>query len=206
MRAMLGSQHEFECAGSSADPAMLLKELASQPVDLLILDLDIDYGHGHPLQYCYKLCRQLQAAYPALRIVLHSPLRHANWANAFLALGVKGIISKDTDFSETYTCLLEVSAGHVSFCKEIKRQLNATAFRQTFDEMEEADPAMPVFTAREKTVLSLLIQGYSSKEMAEELHVSLKTIESHRQHLVYKAKVKNTAELISFVFRYGLVV
>lgn len=197
-------QAVFFSAGDGDDAKTLFKLLPSLNVQVILLDLELERDNKQPIKDSIVLCRSIKAAYPAINIIIHSPYRHAVWVEKLITAGVKGFVSKNSDFDKIKEAVQTVDEGNYYICPLIATQFsnleqflnnNSIALRL----------AAPVFSRRETEVLDLISHGLSNREIAGQLFLSVKTIETHRKNLTEKANVKNTAELIKYVSSVGLL-
>jgi len=203
IKALSAGNSFFSCVGDSPDQEVLKKQLALIAVDVLLLDMDLETSNFQPLTDCYNFCSRLRQDHPLIRVVLHSPYRHAGWISKFMALGVTGFVSKNSGFVQVSAAVQTVYAGRLFICPVIASQFSN--FPDFINKNIPLKAIYPSFTAREMEVLDLISHGLSTKEIATQLFVSEKTVETHRRNLLDKAAVKNTAELIRFVSVRGLL-
>ena len=116
-----------------------------------------------------------------------------------LRLGARGYVTKNSPRQEMLDAINEVNAGNMYICQEVKNILS--------DQMlGEEDPATGLnqLSEREIEVINNIRDGLSSKEIADRLGISIKTVEVHRHNILKKLKVKNTASLINYINSTGL--
>ncbi|MBO9657697.1 MAG: response regulator transcription factor [Chitinophagaceae bacterium] len=204
-RKMTENTGTILCIGGSDSAGDFFECVKKSLPDILLLDMLIGQDEAVPLTACFELCEQIRSSAPSVKIVLHSPYNNVTWLKQFFLLGIKGVISKNSGFEDSLDCFFRISNGQTGICPQIKNQLTKLELGAYSSSMNSA-LAPPAFSAREKTVLRLLLKGYSTKAMAESLFVSEKTVETHRKNLIRKANVKNAAQLVNFVFKSGLYV
>jgi DNA-binding NarL/FixJ family response regulator len=116
------------------------------------------------------------------------------YAQKVLKLGAKGYLTKNSSSEEIFKAIEEVMKGKLYICTEIKDSF----FVQNLNE-DVAPVDIKSLSLREIEVVKLLIKGYSSKDIGLNLHISRRTVESHRYNILKKLKLKNTASLITFI-------
>ena len=121
------------------------------------------------------------------------------YAKRMMQLGAMGYVTKNSSKDEMIRAILEVSNGKKYICEEVK---NILAHKELEDELSQAD--MNALSRRELDIIQLIKQGMSSKEIAQHLDISLKTVEVHRYNILKKLKLKNTAALVNFINVNGL--
>jgi two-component system invasion response regulator UvrY len=116
------------------------------------------------------------------------------YAKKMLRLGAKGYVTKNSPRQEMLEAIAEVSKNQVYVCQEVKNILS--------DQMlngDQVNPDINNLSDREMQIVRALKEGLSSKEIAAELSISLKTVEVHRHNILKKLKLKNTVSLINFI-------
>jgi len=116
------------------------------------------------------------------------------YAKKMLRLGAKGYVTKNSPRQEMLEAIAEVSNNRIYICQEVKNILS--------DQMlngDQVNPDINNLSDREMQIVRALKEGLSSKEIASELNISLKTVEVHRHNILKKLKLKNTVSLINFI-------
>lgn len=161
------------------DKEELLDILASEKIEVLFQD--IIFGDHDARTFVSAL----KEDFPTLKIVIISTLTDIVSINTLLKQGIDGYISKADDSQELIHALATIAAGEVYLSPDIKNTLC------------KANPQKNIFiTKREETVLSLIVKGCTTKEIAEQLNISIKTIETHRANLFARFGAKNVVELV----------
>jgi DNA-binding NarL/FixJ family response regulator len=170
--------------------------LAVQP-DIAILDI------GMPLMNGIEAIRQIVRRRPDIHVLILS--MHANEAYIIQALkaGAKGYLLKDSADTELIRAVAAVASGKSFFSPAVAkvmlddyvRQLAEKGIADRFDTLSE----------REREIFQLVAEGHSNKEIAELLSVSPATVETHRAHVLQKLDVHNTAELVLYAVRRGVI-
>ena len=185
--AMSGSPWSITEAGTGAQALELLRH---QAFDLCILDLSMPGMSG------LELIRQLRDGYPALALLVLVLSMHVEEQYAVRAfkLGAKGYVTKDTAAAELVTAVRKVASGgayvSASLAERMVQQLNRGS----------GTPSHADLSNRELEVLQRIVAGQRLTEIATALHLSIKTVSTHKAHIHEKLQLPTTAALI----RYGL--
>jgi two-component system, NarL family, response regulator FusR len=158
--------------------------LASTPVDLLLLDLSLGEEFG------LTALPGLRAAHPQLKIIVLTSLAEELYAERALKAGADGFVMKSEVGSTLTAAVAKVLAGEV----HLSAQLSSAMLRRVAGHHDE--PQKPELSAREVEVLRLVAAGKSTREIAEALNRSVKTIETHKQSLKSKLQADNPAMLM----------
>jgi DNA-binding NarL/FixJ family response regulator len=197
LRKILQERADWEVVAEAGDGREAMRlSLEVQP-DIAILDI------GMPLLNGIEATRQIVKRLPDLRILILS--MHANEAYIIQALkaGAKGYLLKDSADTELIRGVAAVSNGKSYFSPAVSkvmlddyvRHLSDKGITDRYDSLSE----------REREVFQLVAEGYSNKEIATLLSVSPATIETHRAHILQKLDVHNTAELVLYAVRRGVI-
>jgi DNA-binding NarL/FixJ family response regulator len=142
---------------------------------------------------------QIHKFSPESRVIAVSMHSMPAYAKKMLQLGAMGYVTKNSSKDEMITAIIEVNNGKKYICEEVK---NILAQLELDEDSNEAD--MNTLSRREIDIVKLLKEGLSSKEIALQLDISLKTVEVHRYNILKKLKLKNTAALVNFINTKGL--
>ena len=195
LRSMLEKEPWIEVVGEAEEGRMTLRLAQELTPDIIIMDLAMPNLNG------IEATRQIVAEFPKIKVIalsMHSDRRFV--LNMFKA-GAKGYMIKDCAFKDLAHAIRVVVDNQTYLSNEIadivlKGYLASAAF--------EKSSAFELLSPREREVLQLLAEGKTSSQIAETLHVSVKTIETHRAQLMAKLEVKSIAELTKYAIREGL--
>ena len=142
-----------------------------------------------------EVSKKLKKQYPELKILVISMFNQKSFISAILKEGASGYVLKNTNKSELLEAIRTVSKGESYFSQEVMETIMRSMMKK--QKVEKARLAnFPVISRREQEVLTLIAQEYTTKEIADKLYVTLKTVESHRSSLLNKFNVRNAVGLI----------
>lgn len=167
------------------------KALLNNQIDVLLLDVELKEENG------IDCCKWLKKEYPKLKIVMLTSHNNKNYALKAIKNGASGYLVKNITKNELFDELMKIVNGELILDKSIdfvsiphkKAQLNFN----------------PKLTNREKEILKLIVDEYTTAEIAERLFISKHTVESHRSNLLIKTGAKNIAGLIRITFEENLL-
>jgi two-component system response regulator NreC len=190
LKALL-EREGFQVAGEASDGQELVRLVANVRPEIAILDISMPILNG------IDAARELQKSSPTKTILL---TRHDEdqYVTEALRAGVKGYVLKNQAATDLVHAIREVCRGGIYLSPSISGAI-VGAFLSKTD--LPADP----LTSRERQVLQLVGEGKSTKEVATLLGVSIKTAESHRTRLMQKLDIHETASLVRYAIRRGLV-
>jgi DNA-binding NarL/FixJ family response regulator len=204
IRYLLSQDDEIEVVGDARNGNELMYALKHVKFDVLILDIYLDGMEDLKTMNGFQICRHLVDSYPQIKILAHSVYDDADRVAGILKAGSRGFVSKKSGYEELISGIKTVYRGQKYICGETSRRLkNLNKFLLGIeDNLRSKDE---VFSQREREVLELLSEGKSSREIAEQLFITERTVESHRKNMIEKGKVKNTVELIAYASSIGLI-
>lgn len=184
--ALLADQNGFEISGISNNPAEVMTMLKRNPTDILLTDISMPQMSG------IELTRQVKKQYPKMRVLALSMLCEYNTIKQMLDAGVSGYILKDTSREELVEALKTIANGEQYFSAEVKHEMTKAG-------------SMIKFTEREIEIIKLIAKEHSSREIADRLAISERTVESHRSNILRKASATNTAGLLQYAYHHNLI-
>ncbi|MBX2896860.1 MAG: response regulator transcription factor [Cyclobacteriaceae bacterium] len=161
--------------------------------DIVLLDYQMPKVNG------YETALELLRIDPKVKILLFTFLDSLDVAANFLAIGVRGFITKDASLDITFEAITSIIKGGHFFHSRYDKQLSEILVKGINTNLPKIQ-----FTPRELEICLKLSKGLTAKMIAHDLNLSIRTIESHKDNLMKKTRVKNTVELIDFVYRNGI--
>ena len=199
LRALLEADPSFAVVGEAGNGQELLDQLPTVAADVVLLDLNMPVLDG------LATTHRLRAEYPDLRILLLSMMTHERTIGEALAAGAHGYVLKNADKYEVVAALQGVASGKRFLCSEIGLGLlEKILLQEPRNPAPATAPGVPL-THREREILQLVASGLTNQQIADQLFTSKRTVESHRQNLLEKTGVSNTAALVKYAMEYGLL-
>jgi DNA-binding NarL/FixJ family response regulator len=191
LKAMIDAESDLMVCGEAQSDREARAALREVDPDVMIVDVSLAQGDG------MDLVREVHAQRPDLPMLVLSMHDETIYAERLLAAGARGYIMKEPAYDQLLVALRKVLGGGVYLSE-------AMASRVGNDGEAGASPADPVgrLSNRELQVLSLIGRGLSSRQAAESLNVSVKTVESHRQSLKRKLNLATNAQLLQYSLKW----
>ena len=186
---LIEQEPSFKVTAQASSAEEAVEKLASSPYDLAVVDVSLKGVSGLEL---IKQIRERGHELPVLVMSMHDEDFYAERA---LRAGAQGYIMKQRATSDVVTAIQRVLAGDLYLSKELSGKLLRRAVHPT---SEAAAVGAEQLSDRELEVLQLLGQGVSTREVAEHLSLSVKTVESYRANIKRKLGLKNAAELMRY--------
>lgn len=204
IRHLLSQDPGIEIVGQADQGDNLAEMLRDTAAEVLITDLYLDGMDDIKTQNAFEICKTVHKKFPEIKIVAHSVYDDADRVARIMQAGATGFVSKKAGYEELVNAVKSVYSGKKYICKETSKRLkNLTEFLEGIAGTLKSDTDF--FSGREKMVLQLLAKGNSSRQIAKELFITEKTVETHRRNMAKKAKVKNTVELVAYASAKGLL-
>ncbi|MGD9548668.1 MAG: response regulator [Candidatus Krumholzibacteriia bacterium] len=195
LRPLLGGRKDIEIVGEADNGLAVLDLCRSCRPDVAVLDISMPGMNG--IEVTRTLAREL----PDVRVIILSMHSDRRFVQEALRAGARGYVLKDAGFDELLAGVLAVAAGRYHLDAGIGEQV----VRDYLDLVEaDSGSVFGVLSAREREVLQMLAEGRSTKEIAAALHLSAKTVESHRKAVMDKLDIHSIAELTKYAIRQGL--
>ena len=190
---ILNTDPRFEVIGEISNGEEAVAFVGNIKPDIILMDVNMKPMSG------FDATKIIKKIAPLSKIIGVSIHNMPAYAKKMLSLGAMGYITKNSSKDEMINAIIEVNHGNKYVCEEVKgilmkRELEGNA----------ETPEMSVLSRRELEVIHLIRDGLSSKEIASQFGIALKTIEVHRYNILKKLKLKNTASLINFINEQGL--
>ncbi|HEY5995570.1 MAG TPA: response regulator transcription factor [Candidatus Deferrimicrobiaceae bacterium] len=186
---LLGAKEGIVVAGTAKDGAEALSLASSLRPDVLILDLSMPDIDG------FEVARRIRELGLGVKVLVLSMHKDSGSIRRALDLGVDGYILKEEAFDDLARAIEVVRAGGRFLSPPVRSAANRI--------VGETGPEM--LTARERQVVSLIAAGKSTREIAEELGIGVKTVETHRGHIMEKLGFRKTAQIAVYAMKEGLI-
>lgn len=200
VRALLERDPEMTVVGEASDGRAALALLKTVPADVVVMDITMPLLNGVDAT---RLAIQQQ---PGIKIVALSMNADPAYVLAMLAAGARGYLLKNAQADELRRALRTVHDGATYLSPAVTDTVVAQAVRSSAALPMPATSTVDAcpLTLREREVLQLVAEGHASKQIADQLHVSTSTIETHRRQIMDKLGLRSVAELTKYAVRLGL--
>ena len=193
IQSMLDQDTEILVDDVAIDAESALEYLKSNTVDVAIVDVNLPGMDG------LELCKKITKKYPNTKVLALTTFNETSIISGMMKNGASGYLLKNTSSTELIEAVKTVHNGGQYLAKEVQEKLISSTLGQ------QSSSYIPKLTRREKEVLKLITEEYTTNEMAEKLFISKATIETHRLHLLSKLDVRNTAGLVKVAIQKGLI-
>lgn len=193
--AFLARRKDIEIVGHAVDGKQGVDAVARLRPDVVLMDITMPVMNG------LEATREIHKQFPATRVLVLSQHENKEYIIPLLQAGAVGYISKRARANELIEAIRAVHSTGAYLPPDIaQRVVNAIA---NAPEPAAAKPAL--LTERELEIVRLIAEGLSSRSIAERLSISTKTVDTHRANIMEKLGVRNSAELIKYAIREGIL-
>lgn len=189
LRMLLDAEPGFEVVAEAGDAETAIRYVRGHKPAVLILDLNM------PGRASLEAVPDIQEASPNTEIVVLTMQNEPAYARRALQAGVRGYVLKEAADAELVQAVRSAAAGDTYLQPALGARLAAGADARQADELSD----------RERDVLRLIALGHTNAEVAEQLYISIRTVESHRAHIQQKLRLSSRAELVRYALERGLV-
>ena len=197
IKSRLELEGDMKVVGEADNGLQVLSMLGENKleVDVLLTDISMPGMDG------LALTAEVSEKYPGIGIVILSMMDNEKYIYEAFNLGIRGYMLKNASVEEVLFAVRHVAQNNDFLCSEL-----AVKMLKKIAKNHDSAPLFEVkFSSRELEILPLIGEGFTNEEIAEKTFTSRRTIEGHRQNMLVKSGVKNTAQLIKFACKAGLL-
>lgn len=195
LRALLHSLPNIEVVGEASDGHEAIEVIAQHQPDVVIMDIGMPGLNG------VDSTRRIVKQFPGTRVVILSMHANEEYVGQALDAGAKGYLLKGAEPAELELVLKAVMRGETYLSPSIAKHL----VQDYLSHRKEKTHPLPDLTSRQREVLQLIAEGCSTKDIANKLKLSVKTVDTHRSELMHRLDIHDVAGLVRFAIRTGLV-
>ncbi|MGY8777066.1 MAG: response regulator [Longimicrobiales bacterium] len=196
VRGVLDGEDGFHVVGEAQDGDAAIALVADVQPDVLVLDVNMPGKSG------LDVTRELRAAGVSVRILILSMHDEPEYVLQAVRSGADGYVLKDVSPAELRDAVRAVYEGREYFTAQVSQQLSV-GLREEIEE-QQLRTRLDSLTPRETEVLLLIAEGHTNREAGDRLDISPRTIETHRERVMDKLRVRTVAGLTRFVVEHGL--
>jgi len=197
LELMLNNEANIQHVGSYQNGEQLLSALQrGEPINTILMDIHLPDTNG------VELCKMVKRDYPSIHVIGLSMVSEISLVKLMVKNGASGYLHKNADKSEVLMALERVRKGKRYFSEEISDLLFGDIKGQRLASNRSPFPRL---SRREKEVLQLIVDEFTTQEIADKLFISFGTVETHRRNILSKLGARNTAGLVRIALEYQLL-
>jgi len=190
----LTSDTSFTVVGEAGNGEDAVEMVPKLKPDVVTMDINLPGING------IEATKQVKKMLPGVKVLGISLHNQPSYARKMIQAGAMGYVTKNSSKEEMFKAITEIHQGRKYICQEIKNILSS----QLIDE-EEDKLKIEALSLREIEIIRHIVKGSSSKQIAKELFIAVKTVEVHRYNILKKLKLKNAAALVNFINNHPML-
>ena len=198
IESILNQESKIKLVAKCFDGKTIFDILKTKEIDVILLDINLPEMNG------IEVSKKLSKEYPNVKVLALSMFNEESYVTEILRNGALGYILKNTGRIELVKAIETVNNGETYFSKDVTETIMGSLMKKPAVK-KTSSFLVPKISRREKEVLQLIINEHTTQEIADQLFISLKTVESHRSSLISKLNVRNTAGLVRAALEHKLL-
>jgi DNA-binding NarL/FixJ family response regulator len=198
IKSLLLSHQEFNVVAEASTGEELIDIAMRMEADIIITDISMPGING------IEASRKIMELKPKTSTLILSMYNSEEFVMDAIKAGAKGYLPKDVAPDELFEAIIEIANGGEYFSKSISDKVFKSFISQTRMKSGKT-PSLPTLTERELEVVKLVAEGYLNKEIADKLNISIRTVDTHKNNILQKLKLKSTVELVKYAIRHDLI-
>ena len=195
IRMLLESSDKNKIIGEYDSFTQFTDSQSKKIPDVYILDISMPDING------IEACKKIKTENPNAKIIILSMYNNEEFVLKAISAGANAYLPKNISKRELLNAVEKVANGEEYFAEEIQKII----IRSMMQKSNSIDvPKLNILSKREVQLLKLIVEGRTNKEIADELFISVRTVESHKNHIMVKLELKNQVELIKFAIKEGI--
>ncbi len=195
IQSMFADHAKIRIVGGCTSGKEALQQLQQLKADVVLLDINLPDMDG------IELNKLMQRRFSHIKVIALTMHHEASFIQTMIRNGARAYVLKNSGQEQLQQAITAVAAGDTYFGEEVKEAM----MQGMLPESSTSHAMIPKLSRREQEVLKLIIQEFTTSEIAEKLFISQNTVETHRKNLLQKLNVRNTAGLVRFAIEKGLV-
>jgi len=199
IRSLIEGADNIEVIAEACSARGMLELLKNCEPDILLVDISLPEISG------IDLARIITSEYPKIRVIMLSMHTGQEFIFNSLKNGAKGYLHKSISRDELIEAIKEVYNGNEYFSKEVSGIILKNYLRQIKNPESLDNNSEQKLTPRESEILQMVAQGYSNQLIADKLYISVRTVESHKNHIMQKLELTTTVDLVKYALKNKLI-
>ncbi|MGB8656189.1 MAG: response regulator transcription factor [Candidatus Zixiibacteriota bacterium] len=197
IKKLLEEEPDLQVVGEAADGRDVVKKAIELKPDIVLMDIAMANLNG------LEATRQIKKALPDMRVIMLTMHKNEEYVLQSFQAGASGYILKEGAVEELVSAIRSIHQDKSFLSPTISKTLIDAYLRKS--ETGKTETPFDLLTDREREVLQLIAEGYTNREVAKSLFISVKTVEAHRAHIMQKLNIHDIAKLVKYAIQKGLV-
>ena len=194
LRALVNAEPDMEVIGEAKDGRSAVQKIAELRPDVAIIDLSMPELNG------IQATERIKQDWPEVKVLALTAHQERAYLDQLLRIGASGYVLKQSAANELIEAIRAVAKGETYVDRELASRITTDYLRKQSGNRESIPK---VLTDREEQVVRLVAEGYSNKEIATHLNISVKTVETHKANFMEKLEFKSRTEIVRYAIQQG---
>jgi len=199
LKALLSGIPDIGIIGEAANGKSLFEKLRIVTPDVLVLDISLPDMSG------IEITRRIRQEYPEIKVLILSMYTDEDFIIGAIKAGARGYLPKNTSRDELVRAIYAVSRNEEFFGDSISRILLKSYIRSNTESHDMTEKGNYNLSPREIEILRYYSEGFNNKEIGETLNISIRTVETHKNHIMKKLGCKSPVEMVKFAIRNKII-
>ena len=195
IKALLMDVSEIAISGEASNGKELMENLRVANSDIILMDISLPDISG------IELTKQVVSEFPDIKVIILSMYTQEDFIINAISAGAKGYLPKNTTKQELLMAIDEIYNGKEYYSDAISKVILENFISTVRKQKESKINTVSALSSREKQILKLYIEGLSNQEIADKLFICIRTVESHKNHIMQKLNVKSAVGLVKYAIR-----
>lgn len=199
IKSLISDSFGIDIIGEASNSVELFKLLHHSNPDVILMDISL------PIMSGIEITKILRKDYPKIKVLMLSMYTSEDFIFNGLKAGINGYLPKNTTRDELLLAIEEVHNGNEYFSKSISNIILKSFVNSAKYGNNANDDKMSVLTKRETEILKLVVEGVSNQHIADQLFISIRTVETHKTSIMKKLELNNTIDLVKFAIKNKII-
>lgn len=201
--SLLSLAEGIEVIGEAADGRAAVERCLELEPDVVLMDINM------PLLNGLEATRRIKKDAPHIRVLVLSAHDNEEYIVQVIRTGANGYLLKNSSAEDLFTAIRSVHTGHAFFSPSVSRVILESYLKASESPEEQADPGTPTascLTSREREILQLVAEGKTHQQVADLLHISVRTVDTHCNNIMKKLDIHDSAGLATYAIKNGILI
>ncbi len=197
LRSLLEQSDDIKVIAEAEDGREAVKKTEQLKPDIVLMDISMPILNG------IEATRQIKKKFPDIKVLILTMHTTEEYISQILHAGASGYLVKKSAHHELLSAIMAIQKGDFYLSPLVSKKVVDEYLQKTKDDIKQ--DRYEKLTTREREVLQLIAEGKANKEIAELLYLSVKTVETHKAHLMEKLNLHTTTDLIKYAIQKGII-
>jgi DNA-binding NarL/FixJ family response regulator len=199
IKALLSNEDNIVIIDEADDSDQLLAKLKHKKPDIIIMDISMPKLSG------IELLKIVNEDYPNIKVLILSMYTNEEFVFSAIKSGAKGYLPKNTSRKTLIEAIIKINNNEEYFSDEISNIILKSYVKNVRNTDENKQAQKELLTTREIEILRMFAEGKTNPEIAEKLFLSIRTVESHKNHIMQKLELKTTVDMVKFAIKNNII-